>query len=82
MKISKSTIIRTLTLLVVIINMVLRQFDIEPLNISKNEIVAMVELLIEISVIVAVWWYNNSFTQNALKAQKYLEQLREEESDV
>lgn len=82
MKISKSTIIRTLTLLVVIINMVLRQFDIDPLNISENEIVAMVELLIEILVIAAAWWYNNSFTQNALKAQKYIEQLREEESDV
>ena len=82
MKISKSTIIRTLTLLVVIINMALRQFGIHPLDVSENEIAAMVELLIQILVIAAAWWYNNNFTQKALKAQQYLEQLREEESDV
>lgn len=82
MKISKSTIIRTLILLLVIINMVLRCFGIDPLNISDNEIAIAVELIIELLAIIAAWWYNNSFSQNALKAQKYLEQLREEESDV
>lgn len=82
MKISKSTIIRTLILLLVIINMVLRYFGIDPLNISDNEIAIAVELIIELLAIIAAWWYNNSFSQNALKAQKFLEELKEEESNV
>lgn len=82
MKISKSTIIRTLILLLVIINMVLRYFGIDPLNISDNEIATAVELIIELLAIIAAWWYNNSFGQNALKAQKFLEELKEEESNV
>lgn len=82
MKISKSTIIRTLILLLVIINMVLRYFGIDPLNISENEIATAVELIIELLAIIAAWWYNNSFSHNALKAQKFLQELKEEESNV
>ena len=82
MKISKSTIIRTLILLLVIVNMILRQFGVDPLNISDNEIATVVELIIELLAIVASWWYNNSFSENALKAQQFLEELRRDEYNV
>ncbi len=82
MEISKATILRTILILLVIINLVLKKLGFDPLNISQNEIAEFVELAIEIGVIITGWWYNNSFSKKALKAQKYLQELRKEKSDV
>lgn len=82
MKISKSTIFRTILIFLVIVNIILRKLGFDPLQISENEIAEFLELIIETSTIIAAWWYNNSFSQNALKAQKYLQELRKEEIDV
>ncbi|MBQ2746430.1 MAG: holin [Clostridia bacterium] len=82
MKISKSTILRTALLLLVIINLILKKLGLNPLNISENEIAQFIELALEIAVIIAGWWYNNSFSKNALKAQNFLQELRKEKNDV
>ena len=79
MKISKGTIIRTVLMAIVIINMILKANGIELISISESEIATVVEYVLEIAVIIANWWYNNSFTENAKKAQKFLEELKTSE---
>ncbi len=82
MKISKTTIFRTALIFLVIINLILRKLGFDPLQISQNEIAEFLELIVEIASIIAAWWYNNSFSQNALKAQNYLQELRKDKIDV
>ena len=78
-KISKGTIVRTAAMVIVIINMILKANGKSIINVSESEISTFLEYAIEIGVIVANWWYNNSFTENAKKAQKFLEELKESE---
>ncbi len=82
MKISKSTIFRSILIFLVVINLILKKAGIDPLQISDNELAQFLELIIEISAIIASWWYNNSFSKTALKAQNYLQELRKEKLDV
>ena len=82
MKVSKATIIRTVVLLIVLINIILRQFGIHPIDISENDIAAVIELLIEILAIVCAWWYNNSFTEKARKADEFFKSLKDGEDNV
>lgn len=79
MKIAKGTIVRTVMLIIVVINMVLKKCGIDLINVSESEILAIVELLIEIAVIVVAFWKNNSYTQNAIKADEFLKNLKEME---
>lgn len=78
MKTSKSTIIRTVLMGVVILNMVLKSLGYSVINVSESEIATLVEYGIEIAVLVVNWWYNNSFTPEAKIAQTYLKKLKEE----
>ncbi len=77
MKISKGTIVRTISLAIVIINMVLKKFGVDLINVSESEILTAVEMLIEVAVIVVSFWKNNSYTQNAIKADEFLKNLKE-----
>lgn len=80
----KSTIIRSICLLIVLINFVLRSTGHDVLNIDESQIAETIEMIISIAVIVLSWWKNNSFTENAQKADEYLEELRkfdEEENE-
>lgn len=79
MNISKGTIVRTIMLVIVIINMILKHFGIDAINVSENEILSLVEVLIEIAVIAVSFWKNNSFTEKAIKADEFLKTLRESE---
>lgn len=79
MKISKGTITRTIALVVVIINLILKRFGIDVINVSESEILALVETLIEVAVIVVGFWKNNSYTQNAIRADEFLKTLRDSE---
>lgn len=77
MKISKGTIVRTIMLIIVIINLILKQFGINLINVTENQILEVLEMLIEIAVIIVAWWKNNSCTQNAIKADEFLHNLKE-----
>lgn len=79
MKISKGTIVRTVLLIIVILNMLLTKFGIDVINVSENEILVAVEYIIEIAVIIVAWWKNNSFSEKAIKADEFLQTLREGE---
>ena len=79
MKISKGTIVRTVMLVIVLINMILQHFGFDLINVSEIQVLAFVELLIEIAVIVVAFWKNNSYSKNAILADTYLKELREAE---
>lgn len=79
MRISKGTIVRTVMLIIVIINLVLKQLGYDLINVSESEILSVVEMLIELAVIVVSFWKNNSYTQNAIKADEFLKNLKESE---
>lgn len=76
MKISKGTIARTISIVLVLVNIVLKQFGIDAINVSESEILSLIEALIEVATIVVAFWKNNSFTQNAIKADDFLKTLK------
>jgi len=77
MKISKGTIIRTIMLIIVIVNMILQHFGLDLIKVNENEIASLVEMVIELAVILVTFWKNNSFTDNAIKADEFLKTLKE-----
>ncbi len=77
--IKKSTIVRTVLLLIVLINHILKAFGVELIPIDESKIYTIVELLIEVAVIVVAFWKNNSYSKKAIKADEFLQQLRESE---
>jgi SPP1 family holin len=77
MNIEKSTIIRTILILLVITNIILEKCGIDVIPADEYTITMIVETIIEIAIIIVGFWYNNSFSEKALKAQKFLKELRE-----
>ena len=77
MEISKGTIVRTIMLVVVIINLVLKHFGIDVINVEESQVLKFVEVLIEVGTIIVAFWKNNSFTDKAIKADNFLNQLKE-----
>lgn len=78
MKISKGTIVRTIMIVLVIVNVILGHLGYDLINVDENEILEFVEALIEIAIIVVGFWKNNSYTEKAIKADEFLKGLREE----
>lgn len=76
----KSTIARTVVLVLALINQVLVMFGINPLPFSDEGIYEAVTALLTVGASVWAWWKNNSFTKAAQEADKYLEQLREQKA--
>ncbi|MBQ7106292.1 MAG: hypothetical protein IJN93_02105 [Clostridia bacterium] len=67
----------------VIVNLILKSFGISVINVSENSVVAFVEVAVEIAAIACSWWYNNSFTEKAKKADEFFKSLKENgEQDV
>ena len=79
MKISKSTIIRTILVLLVIVNIILERCGVDVIPADENTITMLVETVIEIAVIAVGFWKNNSYTEKAIQADKFLKELRESE---
>lgn len=78
-KITKGTIVRTIMLAVVIINLVLKQCGINVLNVDEGTVASAVETIVQIAVIAVAWWKNNSFSENAKKADVFLQELNKAE---
>ena len=79
MKISKSTIVRTILLALVIINFVLEKCGIDIIPADEYTITMFVETGIEIAILAVGFWKNNSYTKKAIKADEFLKELRESE---
>lgn len=78
MKISKWTIVRTIMTVLVVLNLVLKAFGIQVINVEENTVISLVEALVSVGTIVSSWWYNNSFTEKAKRADEFFKSLKEE----
>lgn len=78
MKISKGTIVRTILLLIAIINMGLQHFGIDVIKVDESEVASIVEYIIQIAIIIVGFWKNNSYTEKAIKADELLKRMKEE----
>lgn len=81
MRISTDTIIRTLVLIVALINQILTAVGKNPLPFSDDVIYEAVTLAVTIGASVWAWWKNNSFTAAAIEADKYLKDLKNYEEE-
>lgn len=79
MKIKKSTIVRTILILLVIINFFLERFGLDLIPTDESTVAMLVEEAVEIAVIVVGFWKNNSFSEKAIRADKFLQNLRDSE---
>lgn len=79
MKISKGTIVRTIALAVVLLNLVLKAIGKPVIDLDEGTILYWLEVIIEIAVIVVSFWKNNSFSPAAIRADEFLKGLRSEE---
>lgn len=81
MKISKSTIIRTILVAIVIINFILEKLGVDLIPADESVITMFVETFIEIAVVAVGFWKNNSFSEAAIRADEFLKELRSGEAD-
>lgn len=75
---TKGTIIRTVLLLLALVNQVLAAFGISPLPLENETVTTLVSLGFTVVTALVAWWKNNSFTKEAQAADAYLAALREE----
>ena len=73
------TIIRTVVLVIALINQILAVCGYSLLPITDEQINDIITLIFTISASLWSWWKNNSFTQDAMTADEYLKELREGE---
>lgn len=76
MNVKKETIIRTVILIVALINQGLIVAGISLLPISDEQITEFISLGLTIGASLWSWWKNNSFTANAIEADEYLNNLK------
>lgn len=76
--VKKDTIIRTIVLIVALINQALTLAGKNPLPFEDDEIVNVLSYAFTTAASLWAWWKNNSFTQNAIKADEVLAQLNAE----
>lgn len=76
MNIKKETIIRTVILVVALINQGLTVAGVSLLPISDEQITELLSLALTIGASLWAWWKNNSFTADAIEADAYLKNLK------
>ena len=74
-KIKLETIIRTVVVAVALINQILAICGKDTLPLYESDIVQIITLVATIASSLWAWWKNNSFTQNAIEADKYKDRL-------
>jgi SPP1 family holin len=78
MKVTTETIIRTIVLVVTLLNQTLTMLGKNPLPYSETDIYAFLTTLVTIGATVWAWWKNNSFTKAALQADELMKELKTE----
>lgn len=73
--IKPETVARTFVLVLALINQFLSAAGKSPLPINSETLEQFVTVGITTAAALWTWWENNSFTQNALQADEYLNSL-------
>lgn len=79
MKVKTETIIRTIVLILALVNQVLAIYGKDKIPITEDEVYQLITLAATIGSALWAWWKNNSFTQPAIKADEYMERLRQQQ---
>lgn len=74
--VSKETIARTIILAVALINQILVVLGINPLPFAEEELYNIISTIATAAAALWTWWKNNSFTPEAIQADKYLNELK------
>ena len=74
--ISTGTIIRTVVLVLALVNNCLTMAGHSPLPIEDAELTELLSQVFTIGAALVAWWKNNSFTQEAIKADSYMATLK------
>ena len=75
-KISAGTIARTIILTLALINQVLAAIGKPIINISDDNINMLISSGFTVVSAIMAWWKNNSFTKEAIEADKYKNSLK------
>lgn len=75
--VSPGTVARTINLMLALANQVLTMTGHSVINIDNETVVVAVTSLWSISAALLAWWKNNSFTDAAIEADRYLTDIRE-----
>lgn len=78
MSVDKTTIIRTIILFLSLLNVVLQMFGVKTIPIDNELVTEVVSVGFLLYSAVSSWWHNNSVTKEAIQADEYLKQLKEE----
>ncbi len=76
MSVKPETIIRTICLVIALINQVLAIYGKEKIPVTDDEVYQLVSIFFTVATSLWAWWKNNSYTVEAIAADKYLEDLR------
>lgn len=76
MRISKGTIARTVVLIVALINQLLTMSGKNPFPWSDEELYEGVTAVLTVGASLWAWWKNNSFTPEAIEADKFMEEMK------
>lgn len=80
MKVSKATIIRTVCLLLAIINSGLQLFGKSPITFITDDMVGeIVSYIFVVATAAVAWWKNNSFTKAAIAGDDLMKTLKKDE---
>lgn len=79
MKATKSTIARTVVLIIALVNQVLTMLGYNPLPWSETEVYEGITLILTVASSLYAWWKNNSFTKEAITADEYMKELKAKE---
>lgn len=71
-KIEIGTIVRTVVLVVALINQMLTMSGHSPLPFSEEEVSEGVSMALTAAASLWAWWKNNSYTQAAIAADEYM----------
>lgn len=80
-EVKKTTIIRTIVLIVALVNQALTLAGKNPLPFENDEITEFMSYAFTTAASLWAWWKNNSFTRNAIEADKVLANLNSGESE-
>ena len=76
-KVSTATIVRTVCLALTLVNQLLSAGGHSVIPIDNETVNQLVTAGVTIVTAIVNWWYNNSFTEAAIEADKTFERVRE-----
>lgn len=79
MKVSKETIVRTVLLVLSLVNSILTATGKNPLPIAEEEAYTIISAIVTAIVAIWAWWKNNSFTKGAIAADEWRKNQATEE---